>query len=653
MFYRLIFLFTAVVAGGFGIGKRNLWGAGGALLLAMLSFRGWRPPAPSPVTRTASWPNALWLLGGLAVGASLLASVISLRDSLHPAAPALWIAALVLIVAATLSQDRSLLAPRRWARQLRERPVALELGLVIGLTLIALALRAPDLYQYSPLMHADEAESGLLGLRILEGPEPVPPFVTGWYDLPTLYHYLQAASMALFGHTEAGLRMLSALFGAACIPTLYAVGRLGWGRLAGVTAAWLMTVSHLHIQFSRVAAGYIDPAFFAVLLVLLLLMAHRLARRPTAKVYAGGTALPTVAARRTPLVLWVAVGFILGLSLYLYYAARLIPIVAAPLILFLWITRRANFRQMVVMVAAALVVFAPLGLFYAAHPQTLLSRQSEVSIFNPGNVRHTLGPDAALPRDFGRLARHQVTRTIGFFIERGDESDKYWNQVPAFDTITKVLFWLGLAAALSRLRRFGEFTLLVWFGLGLVLGGFLTINPPTSQRLMVMLPTVYLFGGLFVARAWEMLQGVIRVQLRPVGLLVWSAAAGLLFLINYQFYFVQYGRNATGLAPIMVARELAKEPDQYQAFFMGRPVMYADYGTIRFVARHAQVSELDDINALPPPDSHSKGTLVIALPHRLGELQAITGRYPGGVLSEHQDPAGRPIFYSYRLAPRA
>lgn len=538
----------------------------------------------------------------------------------------------------TESHDRVRLQPSFSLAALRRRGVMLEVGAVAAVTVAAFALRAYDLAHFPPPMHGDEGEMGLMALQILEGPGRLPLFATGWLDHPTLFHYLQAASMAIFGKDEVGLRMLSAIFGAACVPLVYWIGYIGWGRLVGFTAAWLMAVSHLHIHFSRIGLNNIESVFGMTLFMLLLALIWERSEREQ---------------RATaPLWLFMGAGLVAGLSQYLYYGSRLIPVVAAPLLLVLWRRKRASAGQLLMLALAALIAFAPLGGFYLNHWAPLVNRMRGVSVFRAENLRHILGPDAVWPKDLPMLLKVQAERNLRFFVRDGDASSFYLRDIPAFDGLTVVLFWLGLGAALTRVRRYHELALLLWFGLGVLFAGILTIDSPNAPRLLIMTPSVYLLGGVFVHRARELLIKVTRVRLNGVGALILGVGMVLTLLANVYLYFVDYARKAPNLAPIVVAREMSAEPERYQAYLMGSPILFAEHGVIRFVARRAHVRNLDDPDALLAPNFQEQGLLVIALAHRVSELKAIEARFPGGTTALYSDPLGRLIYVAYRVPPR-
>ena len=165
---------------------------------------------------------------------ALAGGYLALQTPFGPLPVALWIAGMLFVITAAWRED-ALAVAAPLSRRLSRPAVRIEALGVILVCLAAFALRAWDLERFPPFMHGDEAESAWRGLRILIGPDPLPPFITSpdWYDLPTLYHYVEAASMAVFGLTAGGVRMVSAISGALTVPLIYVIARLSWGRLAG------------------------------------------------------------------------------------------------------------------------------------------------------------------------------------------------------------------------------------------------------------------------------------------------------------------------------------------------------------------------------------------------------------------------------------
>ncbi len=73
---------------------------------------------------------------------------------------------------------------------------------------------------------------------------------------PPLYYLIAWGWVRVFGDTEAGLRSLSAVCGAAAVPVAFAAARELVGRRAGLAAAVLIAVNPLLVWYSQEARAY-------------------------------------------------------------------------------------------------------------------------------------------------------------------------------------------------------------------------------------------------------------------------------------------------------------------------------------------------------------------------------------------------------------
>ena len=76
-------------------------------------------------------------------------------------------------------------------------------------------------------------------------------------------------------------------------------------------------------------------------------------------------------------------------------------------------------------------------------------------------MAQTLGPQAVWPNDLPLLLWTQVKTNLLFFLNDGDRSAFYLADIPGFDKVTVVLFWLGLGVVVAHVRRFHELALLL------------------------------------------------------------------------------------------------------------------------------------------------------------------------------------------------
>ncbi|HVE66173.1 MAG TPA: glycosyltransferase family 39 protein, partial [Thermoanaerobaculia bacterium] len=197
----------------------------------------------------------------------------------------------------------------------------LEIAGIVGLTAGAFVLRFVRLEDVPYPISGDEASVGMEGLRILAG-SSTDMFRTGWSLQPYLSFLGPALSMASFGETLVGLRLFPVLAGTLTVPALYLLVRLMFSRQVAFYAAVLLAAMPFHIHFSRIAVNNVDATLInCAAIALLFAMSSKL--RPH----------------------WfVAAGLACGLSLYSFAGARLVFVVAALYLAYLFGTNR-EFRR--------------------------------------------------------------------------------------------------------------------------------------------------------------------------------------------------------------------------------------------------------------------------------------------------------------------
>jgi hypothetical protein len=407
-----------------------------------------------------------------------------------------------------------------------------------------------------------------------------------------------------------------------CIPLVYKLGRQGWGVVAGLAAAWLMTVSHLHIHFSRIGLNNIESTL-AMLLFLALVTRIQPAR----------------------LTLLAVSGLVVGLAQYLYYGSRVIPLIAVVLLFVFWQKKMVDLKQLAAFGLGVLIAYAPLGAFYVTRPDTFVSRSRGVFVLDEQNVKHTLQSDAAsIPHDLLPLLKEQVNRNLNFFVKWGDRSAFYSPSVPGFDLVTSILFWLGLGLAVTRLRRFQEIAVLIWLGLGLLFGGILTNDAPNAPRLLIVIPGVFLLGGILLQQAGRSLS-LYPQKFKVLALGLVLALAGFL---NLKIYFHDFVSDLPprNLGSDSIAREIKAAGPADDVFLMGQPHLSVKYGTIHFLAGDtaADLADAADI-----PASNGRGLLVIALPDQVDNLETIEQRIPGGISWTRVNQRNEPVYTVYHV----
>ncbi|MFN8495898.1 MAG: glycosyltransferase family 39 protein [Caldilineaceae bacterium] len=656
-------LLFAILSGAYGAISGDFIGLLLGGLLVLVAFSGLVKTATQQDLAPLDQFIKPWsLLLSAALVCSGVAAWLAKQDIFSRSSGYIWLGALLLTILAGILHDRqrkpALLKAQAETTE-RHEPKGNKQPwnhwdwlAVIGLTGLALGLRLYRLDGFLPTLHGDEGEMGLLALLALHGPasglspNPLPFFGTGFLDHPTLFHYVQAGAMLLFGESETGLRILSAIFGALCTPLIYAIGRRGWGRVAGLTAGWLLAVSNLHIHYSRIALNNIETVWFTILFILLFGLLYEYGQHKPFSSVDFTTASPP------SLLLAIGLGLTIGISQYFYYGSRLLPILTIPFLLYLWWTKRISRVQFIGLAVATAVAYLPLLTFYYENWPAFINRTRGVTILNPQGLTYILGPKAVWPRDIPLLLWEQSQRTFKFFIRDGDRSAFYLADIPAFDQLTVLFFWLGLGIILVRIHRFPEFMAMVWFGLGVLLSSILTNDAPNGPRLIVAVPAVYLIGGVFVQEMHNFWTnaGPPTAKWVPWGL--GGALAVLILCLNFLAYFVTYAHISPNLTVISIAHEIADNHTQFRAFLLGDPELSVNYGTLRFVARDADkydVTAVDQVQPLVAGKAAAQGLLFIALPNHLTELAEIEQLYPNGAENTHRNSLGDLLYLTYRI----
>lgn len=370
---------------------------------------------------------------------------------------------------------------------------------------VAALVRLYDLREYPPGLFPDEAANGEDVLLILSGDTRV--FYPRGSGREALFFYVQAAAVWLFGRGVWQLHAASALVGTLTVAALYFATRAWFGRLAGLTAAWLLATSHWHLTLSRTGFRAIMVPLFVALFTALVGYTVRAAKRAEAgRSFSRGRRYLV-----SSYVLAALAGAALAGGFYTYLAYRVmlgvvVGVAALVLVDDLLVGRRVRsmphlaryWRHAAVGTAAALLTFAPLGWHFIRFPEDFVGRAGQVSVFNPDLQRAFGGGTLA-----GTL-QYAVRETLMSFFAGG--GDPNWRHsvagYPLLNPVTATLLLLGLAWALR---------------------GFATVVRKVSRGVEVHLGMVYVYLLLLLA---GMLLPVITTAeglphgLRSVGLVV-------------------------------------------------------------------------------------------------------------------------------------
>lgn len=546
-----------------------------------------RAPAGGPVVLTALGLGVILLISGRLV---LESSTMT---------PLGWLVAVVALL--VLAWRADLARPPRRPRLFRAGGERTAFLAVVALTALA---RFLWLGQMPPMEHGDSAECGLQGLALLEGAAPDVFSFSAWYNTPYLSYAPYALSFMLFDVSPWSLRLPSAIAGTAAVVPLYFLSRRWFGIRAAVLVGALYALSHPAIHFSRIGLWNVQVLFYEMAAFALLLGAiHRRSAFRAA-----------------------AAGVISGLALYSYTGGRLIPVIVVAYLGCEALRDRRNALRTLAVYACGMIVAAlPLALNYYQYPEVFAAdRTASVWVLSEANRHHvasTVGTVEPLA-----VLWDQAWRTALGFVSMGDTSTQYGTPQPLLSPVTALLALGGVLVALWHWRQPRYQFLLLWLGLGLVLGSILILDPPSYTRLVGLFPLPYLLMAacLVAAVDWLRRHRPLRgAEIAAVYLLV-IAQSGAFNLSGYYRFNEEMRLMSREWDVLAVFDHLGDDYDYY--LFTG-PFLLADAPVLRlFSAGTRAVSGFSETDL---PDRLPRDSAFVLLPEfrRMGVM--ITERWPG------------------------
>ncbi|MCZ7571987.1 MAG: glycosyltransferase family 39 protein [Ardenticatenaceae bacterium] len=593
-------------------------------------------PRLGPAVLARKWR---WVLTGVALllGAWVVWALSRKPLPLNKSGPVVpWLLACALLVAAWGERPRTGRV-RAWLSCHRD-----ELAVLTLVTLAALGLRLWQLGNGPFTLSGDEGSIGLELRRILEG-ELRNPFTLGFGPFPTLSFFVEVVPAWIVGLNAWTLRLPNALLSTLAVPALYALGGQLFGRRTALAAALLLASYQVHLHYSRVALHVAADTFFftATMAVLIYGLRHR-----------------------TGPWLFVLAGLLAGADQYVYTGSRLLPLLIVAFLGLLvlvapeWVAgQRTN---LLVLALTFLVVAGPILLVAIQHPNDYNARINQVGIIQSGwlarerEIRH----QGTLP-----ILLDQFRRALFGFSFYQDRTVSYGSGGPLANAPMAILLYLGLGLSLLRWQQSGFALLSLWFWGGLIGGGALTVNPPTSNRLVAITPAVVLLAAVALSESARLLAVALDVHRpRRWALAVTLVVAVFLALLDARFYFQKYlpsHRFGGGEALIatQLGYDLARLSPAPHLYFFGPPRMWSGFSTLVFLA--PEVPRDDVVEPLTTPEALDRlvrldrDAFFIFLPERAGERALVARRYPSGEMREARSPDDRKVIYYWYFVPRS
>lgn len=384
------------------------------------------------------------------------------------------------------------------------------IGVLVVLT--AAVLRLAFLSSVPPGLHYDEATNGIIVRGIaFEGQRPL--FIQSFTGKETLWFYLAALVVRIAGPSVFSLRLASAMIGIVTV------------ALSGWMVYHFYPEDSRHYELILLTMAVLATSFWHGVIGRL---AFRAISQPLLQAAAlgflwGGLHSPAGSRRR---LLWMALaGGATGLAGYTYLAVRLfpIPLAIALLILLVSDTERARLLPgLAAFGAGALLVFAPLGIFFLHHPQAFTTRIDQVA---PASLAEAL--------EGGRLALQM------FFLA----GDPLWRfnlpGKPIYGPVLGGLFLFGYGIAIRdtfRAKRAPDRALgalLITWPIATLVPTALAVGEitPSNLRAIGLAPVIALYPALGITEITGWLRSKTEF-LGQLGRYSFSAALVLILAVN-------------------------------------------------------------------------------------------------------------------------
>jgi 4-amino-4-deoxy-L-arabinose transferase-like glycosyltransferase len=501
---------------------------------------------------------------------------------------------------------------------------------LVAIIVIAVFFRFWHLGSAPPGLHPDEAANGLDVISIIEHHNYQVLYNTNG-PREALFFYLQAIFVLLFGYTQAALRIAPALCGVASVFAAYLLTKQIWGKLAALIASFLVATSAWEITITR-------DGFRAAMTPLMTTM--------SLYYYVRG-----FKSKKNSDFAWAGVW--LGLGMYTYLAFRLFPLVFVVMIIWAAIFRRDLFakwwKQVLLSWVVALIVFIPMGIYAAEHPDVFFARSAGVSIFTPGNNHGSA---------IGALASN-VEKVVLQFNVKGDSNFRQnLGGQPQLGPVEGVLFLAGLAFFFWRIKRPEYLLVLAAFGV-MVLPEVFSTEAPHGLRSIGAIPYIQMMGGVFAAWGIRRYFATFPRNLAAkyaMYAIVTVATLGTIWF-SYQRYFVvwahseqtyeAYSRDAVDIATSADAAAKMHTGQRFYILIDGYSDKTVEYLTHRRATyTRVDASKVFDLQLAPGKDLIYTNTAT----DNLASFKTLQLRYPGGKVTGNYAPFyNKDDFYEYAV----
>ncbi len=415
---------------------------------------------------------------------------------------------------------------------------------------VAAFFRLYQIDRVPPGFTHDEADHGRDALSIMNGARPI--YETVGYGREPLYDYIVAAVMPLFSSAPyLALRLTSVLAGLALIVIAHF-----WIRRVFDVPIALLASSFLAVSFWAIST---DRQALRSALLPTLFMAAIFFMWQAIKPHAIH-ALPRPSPRVSRVLTYIVAGLFIGLCLYTYLAARVLPGVFALLWLYLLIFHRSVWKEnwwgLILMVVVGVAFSLPMFYYLSTHPGVeyrLTQLSGPIEQLTVGNPSELLS---------------NILSTLGMFTVSGDTLWLYNNPgQPLLNWALGFMFYLGLFITFRRFRKI-EYAFVFFWLIVAILPSLLTGVTASTLRSIAAQPAVYIIVAIGSVEAMRFFERVIG----------------------------SHTLRSLPLIALITATTLYAYHDYFDVWAQARDVRVAYHNTLAEIARYLDRSQLDQVS---------------------------------------------------------
>jgi len=352
------------------------------------------------------------------------------------------------------------------------------LSMIIAVISAGAFFRFWKLGEIPPGIHYDEAYNGIDAIKTMESGD-YKIFYPENNGREGLWIAMIALSFKFFGVSVFTFRMVSAFVGTATLIGFFLLlRRIGLAKLSVFLGLSALCFSFWHLNFSRIMYRGILVPF--LLIWIFYFFFQGLSNKKYSWIWMTGAGLLT------------------GLGFYTYISFRVMPLIFIIIALAYLILQRKKFlkkqwKNILIILAGAVIAVAPLFYYFVSNSGDLIGRSNSVSIFN--------SQELTLPQAFSKSLLYH----LGSFFVYGDPNQRHNNNtLPLIPAVWSVLFAIGFILSLKEIFQtfknknkselFDASILAQGIFWVMLIPGVMSIEGiPHSLRIIGVIPAIFIF----------------------------------------------------------------------------------------------------------------------------------------------------------------